>query len=35
MVCELGLLPGLEVRRSAPSLVMRLVGWFWREAECS
>ena len=35
MVCELGLLPGLEVRLSAPSLVMRLVGWFWSEAECS
>ena len=35
MVCELGKLPGLEVRLSAPSPGMRLVGWFWSEAECS
>ena len=33
IVCELGLLPGLEVRLSAPSLGMRLVGWFGSEAE--
>ena len=25
----------LGVRLSAPSLGMRLVGWFWSEAECS
>ena len=28
MVCELGKLPRLQVRLSAPSLGMRLVGWF-------
>ena len=35
LVCDLGKLPDLGVRRSAPSLGMRLVGWFWSEAECS
>ena len=35
LVCDLGNLPDLGVRLSAPSLGMRLVGWFWSEAECS
>ena len=35
LVCYVGKLPDLGVRLSAPSLGMRLVGWFWSEAECS
>ena len=35
LVCDLGKLPDIGVKLSAPSLGMRLVGWFWRESECS
>ena len=35
LVFDLGKFPGLEVRLSAPSLGMRLFGWFWSEAESS
>ena len=35
LVCDLGKLPDLGVRLSAPSLGMRLVGWFGSEAESS
>ena len=35
LVYDLGKPPDLEVRLSAPSLGMRLVGWFWSEAEGS
>ena len=34
-VCDLGKLPDLGMRLSSPSLGMRLVGWFWSEAEGS